>query len=513
MKRSKVRIGAVVALAALLLVSVGVAPVFCYTEAQEKYFPRVDRKMSPFLMARWGIPPGYQFPNDWVKTVDWSEIKKKYGGTTVTMAIQGHDVSAPEMFKKDFEALSGIKVELYGVPSEEFTEKLLVEFLAETAKYDTVEYYQGDTGMFIPYLADLAPYVAKSKYTDIRGIHPVYFWIHSLRDGRIVSLPFDSDCRLLHYRPKMLALAGYDRPPKTWKETLEYCKKLEQALPEEVYPIGFPGSRHFGALKAWMDIAGSEGVEFFTEGWKVALNTPDGVGALRTMTELSEYAPPGLKNWGYSECREAWLGGKMAMVQQWQCVGRQTYDPELCEFALEEPRPESAPLPQGTGPNAREAYSVVQGSSSSLTEVSKNKEAAAIWLFFLNGTETQFVYSISGTGVETGSKLVLENPVYQKGFPPAKSWLYELNHANAEQLWISEWSTLESLGTMIVNYGLVGEYTPEKAMEILEKRWTDIMKRAGYYLPGAPPVPSAYWPEVRDAFIEKANKLFDSLGV
>ena len=512
MRTKKIRIGLVVALVTLLLV-VMVVPALSYTAAQEKLFPRVDRKMSKFLMARWGIPPGYQFPNDWVKTVDWSAIKNKYAGTTITMAIQGHDVSAPAMFQKDFEQLSGIKVELLGVPSEEFTEKLLIEFLAGTAKYDTVEYYQGDTGMFIPYLADLAPYVTKHKYTDIRGIHPVYFWIHSLREGRIVALPFDSDCRLLHYRPKMLALAGYDRPPKTWEETLEYCAKLEQVLPQGVYPIGFPGARHFGALKAWMDIAGSEGVEFFKPGWKVGVNTADGVGALKTMVALSKFAPPGLKNWGYSECREAWLSGNMAMVQQWQCVGRQTYDPEICEFALEQPRPESAPLPQGTGPNAREAYSVVQGSSSSLTKESTHKEAAALWLFFINGTETQFVYSICGTGVETGSKLVMENPVYQTGFPPAKAWLHELDYANAEMLWITEWSRLESIGTMLVNYGLVGEYTAQDTMDRMAEAFTKVMDRAGYYKPGARVTPSAYWPDVRDAFIAEANALFDRLGV
>ena len=156
-----------VALVAVLLVTMVVAPGLCYTQAQEKLFPRVDRKMPKFLMAKWGIPPGYQFPNDWVKTIDWTAVKNEVGGTTVTMAIQGHDVSAPSMFREDFEKLSGIKVELIGVPSEEFTEKLLVEFLAGTAKYDTVEYYQGDTGMFIPYLADLAPYVDEWNYTDI----------------------------------------------------------------------------------------------------------------------------------------------------------------------------------------------------------------------------------------------------------------------------------------------------------------------------------------------------------
>jgi ABC-type glycerol-3-phosphate transport system substrate-binding protein len=417
------------------------------------------------------------------------------------------------MFREDFEKLSGIKVELIGVPSEEFTEKLLVEFLAGTAKYDTVEYYQGDTGMFIPYLADLAPYVDEWNYTDIRGIHPVYFWIQCLRGDKIVALPFDSDCRMLHYRPKMLALAGYDYPPETWDQALEYCQKLEDVLPEGVYPIGFPGARHFGALKAWMDIAGSRGVEFFKPGWEVGVNTPDGVAALKRMIELAQFAPPGLKNWGYSECRESWLSGNLAMVQQWQCVGRQAYDPEVSEIALEVPRPETAPLPQSTAPNARRAYSVVQGSSASLTKASPNKKAAALWLFFLNGTETQFVYSISGTGVETGSKWVLENPVYQTGFPPAKTWLYELNWANTEMLWITEWSRLEAIGTMLINYGLVGNYSPEETMARMEESFHRVMDRAGYYEPGAPETPSAYWPDEQEAFMERMEALFQKLGV
>lgn len=511
MNYRKMKMIGTVLIAGVLCFVLTASLAFAYNPEWEKYFPRADRKMSPVLMERWNIPSGYQFPNDWVKTVDWGEISRKFKGTTVTMAIQGHDVSAPEMFKKDFEALSGIKVKLFGVPSEEYTEKLLVEFLAGTAKYDTIEYYQGDTNMYLPYLEDLAPFVQKYNYKDIRDIHPVYFWIQSLRDNKIVSLPFDSDCRSFHYRPKMLALAGYDRPPKTWEEVLEYGKKLQQVLPAGVYPFGTTASRAFGALKAWMAVGGPEGTVLFEDGWKVAVNSPEGVKAMETLVELAKYAPPGVAGWGYSESREAWLSGRLAMIEQWECIGRQMYDPDISEIALETPRPETAPTPQGTGPKAREAYPVVQGSSAGLCVASENKDAAAIWLFFLNGVETQFTYSISGTGVETGHRTVMANPVYQRGFPPAKVWLYQLDYANTEQLWIPEWSALEETGTMIVNSGFVGDYTPKKTMDVLAARWTKIMEKAGFYRPGAPSFASSYWPDVRDEVMPRIKALYDRL--
>jgi len=107
----------------------------------------------------------------------------------------------------------------------------------------------------------------------------------------------------------------------------------------------------------------------------------------------------------------------------------------------------------------------------------------------------------------------MENPVYQVGFPPAKAWLHELDYANAEMISNTEWSRLESIGTMLINSGLVGEYTPQDTMDRMAEAFTKVMDRAGYYKPGARVTPSAYWPNVRDAFIAEANALFDRLGV
>lgn len=497
------------------LVLIGVMMLCCtslgaYNQEWEKYFPQLAKE-RPDLAEKVGLSD-YLFPDDWVKVVNWDEIRKQFEGTTITMGIQGHDVAAPLMFKDEFEALSGIKVELLGIPSEEFTEKVLVELLGGRVSYDTYEYYWGDTPVLLDWLQDLGPYIKQWSYKELKYIHPVYAWIQCVRDGKIVALPFDSDQRMLHYRPAMLALAGLEGPPKDQQEYLAYCEKLKNVLPEGVYPTGFQGSSGYRASLAFMDLAAPNGVDWFGPNWEVGFDSPEALQTLELLVKLAtEYAPPGVANWGYSESREAWLAGKMAMIQQWQCIGRQMLDPDLSAIANEEPAPRSALMPAGVGPKARTAYPTVNGSSVSLAKASKNKEAASLWLFFLNSRETQFVYSASGTGVETCYTDVIANPKYQQLFHPAKVWLESLDHAFTENSWIPEWSQLETIADIAIGSAIAGELSPEEALKGLTARWKRVMERGGYYRPDAPKTPSTYWPEAKEEFMKTWDQLLKEL--
>ncbi len=141
---------------------------FAYGEKAK--FPKAKdylgpHNVSPIILNRAEIPDVYLFPDDWVKTTDWDAIKKKYGGTTITMATEGTDIQAPQMFAEHFEKLSGIKVNLLGIPPDSLFQKFLISFVSGTSPYDLIEYYSMYLPVFVRFLEPLNGYIDKFKYT------------------------------------------------------------------------------------------------------------------------------------------------------------------------------------------------------------------------------------------------------------------------------------------------------------------------------------------------------------
>jgi len=192
-----------------------------------------EKNVSPVILKKAPLPDDYIFPNDWVKTFDWAAVRKQFEGTEITIAGEGTDMGAPQMFVDHFQKLSGIKVNLIGIPPENLFEKLLIAFASKVSTYDGIEYYSVNQPVFAPFLEDLGPYIDKYKY-DWEDWLPLWQEFCSL-DGKVLALPYDCDAQFYLSRAKFLKDAGYDKNPQTWDEVVEYCEKLKNVLPADVY--------------------------------------------------------------------------------------------------------------------------------------------------------------------------------------------------------------------------------------------------------------------------------------
>ena len=143
----------------------------------------------------------------------------------------------PEFEKK----YPNIKVKVQQIPWTAAQEKLITAFASD----NTPDVCQlGNT--WIPQFAalnaiiDLSEFIAKSKI-----IKPEYFfsgvWETNIIDNKIYGIPWYVDTRLMFYRKDVFQKAGFNEPPKYWKELYQLCKKIKDLNDDkEKYPIFIP---------------------------------------------------------------------------------------------------------------------------------------------------------------------------------------------------------------------------------------------------------------------------------
>lgn len=457
----------------------------------EEYLPRADRFLEDWVMKWAELPTGkYVVPYDPMRYVDWDAVKAEFKGLTIVEACEGVDISAPELFKPAFEALTGATVEIFGVPTEVYHEKLMAEFLAPVGRYDAVELFGSWGAAYEPYIIDMRP-IAEKLGIDIESYHPA-FRMQCVLDGKVLGFPMDADMHVLHYRTNLLEkYVGTDRPPQTYTQVLEYCEKLsEPGKAEGWYPWCVLCGKDFWAMWYWYQIFMMYGGELFKPGtWEPMVNSEEGVVALKIYKKLLDYSPPGALHFYYGDARESWLGGKHAMFHLWQCVGRQAYDPELSAISpLADPTNKlgHAPLPGGTHFNAGFLWTTT---FMSVPKTSAVPELGALWASFLTSAEATFILAAAGTGVESGHTSVLQEPLAWRAHPPYRAEWLQLHYSKTEMNIPETYDIELAIGESIYPYLEGTAPDPKACLDTANERVRKILSDARYYEPGVPPPP------------------------
>ncbi len=137
--------------------------------------------------------------------------------------------------------------------------------------------------------------------------------------GEYYGLPIGSGCLALYYNVKLFKDAGLDpdKPPKTWKEMIEYAKKLTKRHKNgRLETAGLAlGSPEFG--QGWNYILDSlipqnNGKVINEEGTKVLWNTPEGIEAFSFYTDcITKYK---VNSYLFPKPSEAFKLGKCGMM-------------------------------------------------------------------------------------------------------------------------------------------------------------------------------------------------------
>ncbi|MFH2133187.1 MAG: sugar ABC transporter substrate-binding protein, partial [bacterium] len=333
---------------------------------------------------------------------------RKYEGTTLR-AILGKSAFTPITMKqvKEFEEMTGIKVQAEYYPSEPGRRKVIMELGARNKDLDV---FQGLMKTAFQYnaagwLEPLDKYISNPALTSPDYDFEDFFKTTlPVIDGKLIGISGSCNPQVLIYRKDLFEKYGI-AVPTNWQELEAAAKTLKANLDKGTFAwiarMNAENTAPFGAFlhtnhASWLDADG-----------KPAFNSPKGVEALEFYGRMArEYGPPGASNIGWKEVIGAMAQDKAAMTV------------EISIFAnliLENPKQSKvvgklgyALVPPGVPGNFR---TMLPLNTTHISAFSEKKEAA--WYFVQYMSSKEATLTVKLLGLPTTRKSSWEDPAWK----------------------------------------------------------------------------------------------------
>ncbi len=418
---------------------------------------------------------------------DW----KKYAGTTIVANLPAI-YAYKELVKllPEFEALTGIKVEVDMLNYMKLHDKQVLEFIKPAGDYDVVslvcmwktEYVAGGfLEQLEPYFENIESVIPGFDFDDLVeayvdntgrvGGDKIYM---GGPGSKLYALPLSAETSLLAYRKDLFE--EYDlKVPETYDELREVQKFFFENVPD-VYGLTMRGAAGHQATAGWLYHADPFGARVFDDNWEPIFNNEAAIETLEFMKEVVKYGPPGIGGFDVGAMNNSFLQGQAALyldgdkitglvkdADQSQVVGKVGY----------------AIHPSHDGKIATETG----GFGVGIPTNSQNKDAAFLLIQWM--TSKDISERLALIGVAPSRLSIYEDPEMQEQFPEYAVLAETLAKGYADPDWrpiIAEWGEINvQLMGVAINQVLIGEKEPQEAMDEIIKPVTAIMEKAGYY--------------------------------
>ena len=368
------------------------------------------------------------------------EAAKQFAGTEINIVweagLQSLDplnYSGPK-----WEELTGIKVNVVEVPTDQMFTKIMQDYRSGAAAYDALNVIPSWMPDLVRAgaLEQLDPFVEKYSYADeLQDIAPAYRDNQMKVDGKIYGFPDDGDVMLFYYRkdifedPKMMeefkAKFGYDlAPPTDWKQFSEIGQFITDKLAPATYGAGFFRAAPYPQYM-FQERFRMEGGKFLDAAtMKATVNSDIGLKVFQGILAENKFMPPGVEQWNFVDNLAAFLQGQTAMTISWPPYGRWAAGYGLDQEALNwVPKSQVAgKVGYAVNPLGRPELGV--GFALAVSSTSKNKEAAYLFIQWLNSKQTslervQLPYTLR----DPFRTSHYESPEYRKLWPDAGAYL------------------------------------------------------------------------------------------
>ena len=426
------------------------------------------------------------------------EAAKKYSGSTISIVweagLQSLDplnYSAPK-----WEKLTGIKIKVVEVPTDQMFTKILQDYKAGAGAYDALNVIPS----WLPDLAragallPLDSFIDRYKYREeLNDIAPAFRDNWMTYDGKIYGLPDDGDVMLLYYRkdifgdPKMQAdfkaKFNYDlAPPQTWKQFAEIGQFITDKMAPKVYGAGFFRAQPYPQYM-FQERFRMEGGKFFdADTMKATVNGPVGLKVFTEMLAENKFMPPGVEQWNFVDNLAAFLQGTTAMTISWPPYGRWAAGYGSGEQALNwVPRSQIAgKVGYAITPLGRPELGV--GFDLAVSSTSKNKEAAYLFIQWLNSKKislerVQLPYTLR----DPFRTSHYESVEYGKLWPDAPAYLAVIRQSGEKgllDLSLLQQDKYDETLSKAISSLWAGE-DPQAVLDRLAGQWDEVTKRVG----------------------------------
>jgi multiple sugar transport system substrate-binding protein len=375
--------------------------------------------------------------------------------------------------------------------------KIMQEYRSGTGAYDALNVIPAWMPDLVQAgaLEQLDTLVDKYGYrAELQKIAPIFRDNWMTVNGKIYGFPDDGDVFIMYYRKDLFARAdlkkdfaaknGYElAPPKTWKQ----FDQIGSFLTEKLKADGTYGASFFReppyTMFMFQERFRVEGGKFFDAAtMKATVNNPTGVRVFTEMRNENRFMPPGVEKFGFVENLATFLKGESAMTISWPPYGRFAAGYLANEKALDwVPKSTVAgkvgyALPPGGHPE------LAAGFSLSVASTSKNKEAAYLFIQWLNSEEismqrVQLPYTLRDPFRDSH----YSDPGYLKLWPDAKDYLAALKAASLTgllDLSLIQTDKYEEALRQGISRLWAGE-EPQKILDDVAKQWDDVTAKVG----------------------------------
>ena len=232
----------------------------------------------------------------------------------INYMVSGGSPFSVAVIKKipEFEAATGIKVNVIELPYEQTLPKAILEATSQSGVYDVIQINRPNLAALVEpdLLLPLNDLLSKSTIDNLFDVHKEY----GTFDSSLYAVPHSVDVRTLYYRTDLFEEKGIAKAPETWEELRDAANALNDPA-NGVYGLLIAGNNGPGAwtLSDFLMQAGSGIID---ENGKPILNNEAGVKALTFIKSLKEdgVLSDGTPNYIWSDTRAQFAQGAAAMV-------------------------------------------------------------------------------------------------------------------------------------------------------------------------------------------------------
>jgi multiple sugar transport system substrate-binding protein len=398
------------------------------------------------------------------------------GPKRLSLAVNsGVEGDALKQAARDYEAQTGVRVEIAEFPYANLFEKELVDLNARSGAYDLIMlddpwFPRFATGEL---LTDLGPlFAARNLPGPEDDFVPASLALckHPYETGALYALPYVGNSQLFFYRRDLFAKYKL-APPATWEAVLSAARIIHEREPQggpnggRVYGYVMRAAQGNAAVADFMPLFWSFGAEMFDAEGRPTVNSPEGVAALKFMLELGKYSPPGYASFNADEVSAHLLQGTAAMSINWPAWIPALDDPARSKVVG---KIEVSTLP--TGKNAE--------IGNWLLAIPRDApNAAAAFDFLLWATSAEQMKRSALRGNPPTRRSIFNDAELRAKFPAYPAQLRSLESSRPRPR-TPLWNEIENAFGVFLSKANAGELSAEEAMSQANARISEIVARA-----------------------------------
>ena len=397
----------------------------------------------------------------------------------LTLAVNsGVEGDALKQAALDYEAETGVHINIAEFPYANLFEKELIDLNSKTGAYDLIML---DDPWFPKFastesLTDLKPFYEKrgqSGPDDDFVATSLALCRLPYKSGTLFALPYVGNSQLFFYRKDIFQKHGL-KAPTTWDEVLAAAKIINERETTgapgggKMYGYVMRAAQGNAAVADFMPIFWAFGAEMFDASGKPTVNSTEGIVALKTMIELGKYSPPGYASFNADEVSAHLLQGTAAMSINWPAWISAFNDPARSKV---QGKMEFTVMPGAKNPGRAEIGNWL----IAIPRESKNAEAAFDFLLWATKREQMKSSALRGNpptrrSVFTDPELVAKFPSY---VPQFLSLEKSLPRPRTPQ-----WNEIENAFGIFLSKANSGELSAEDAMNQANAEIAKIIERS-----------------------------------